>query len=154
MLATADLLAGEVLAVELFERQTERVHVQPSALRRCGRDDGDTGDELDLHETPPGPSAPDTSLAPTTLGRDVLDCRGPDWRCAAGGPAPGARPSTVVRGGRVRVRPVAVRLPRGPPRRPRRRPGDRGARRGMWHREGGRRARAQTSTGPRRRARP
>jgi transposase InsO family protein len=52
--AAGDVLAGEVVLVELLERQPQRVEVKLPARRRVRRDDGDTGDELHLH----GPNPP------------------------------------------------------------------------------------------------
>src|SRR5690242_14145051 len=53
VLAAADLFAGEVLTVELLERQAERVHVERATGSGVRRDDGNAGDELDLHAAPP-----------------------------------------------------------------------------------------------------
>src|SRR5581483_9049591 len=50
VVAAADLLAGEVVAVKLFERKPECVHIQLAALSGSGCDDRDAGNELDLHE--------------------------------------------------------------------------------------------------------
>ena len=49
VLGAAYLLAGEIVAVELFEGEPERVDVELAAGGGIGRDHTDAGDELDAH---------------------------------------------------------------------------------------------------------
>jgi hypothetical protein len=52
VLTAADAFAEEIfVALVPLQRQAQRVHEELPAARRIGCDDGDAGNELDLHET-------------------------------------------------------------------------------------------------------
>jgi hypothetical protein len=49
VLTATEFFGSEVLPVQLSQRQPESIHVQPPAFPRIWCDDGDAGNELDLH---------------------------------------------------------------------------------------------------------
>lgn len=73
MLATVDLLAREVVTVELLQRQSEGVHVKAAACCRIRRDHCDARDGLDVHTiTSPGRTL-EHSRCLRAIGKPTLD---------------------------------------------------------------------------------